>query len=155
MNEMEIKSIYADLGVKLERCGSHFRATCPFHSESTPSFFVFLDDGSYRCFGCSKFGTLDEICKEFGEEDLNKYSLLKIDIDNVQDKSTSMINNFLDGLEENLVKVLKHQKFVVKSRAYDAFDQLRIDLNFFENEDVIRTVVGVRKKFEEIIETLR
>ncbi|MDP4011961.1 MAG: CHC2 zinc finger domain-containing protein [Candidatus Roizmanbacteria bacterium] len=29
---------------------------CPFHSEKTPSFFVYTDDNHYYCFGCCKYG---------------------------------------------------------------------------------------------------
>ncbi|MCW4031030.1 MAG: CHC2 zinc finger domain-containing protein [Candidatus Bathyarchaeota archaeon] len=155
MNEIEIKSIYADLGLRLERCGSHFRTSCPFHSENTPSFFVFLDNGSYHCFGCQKSGTLDDICKELGDEGANKYSLLKIDIDNVQDRSDGMINGFLDSLERDLARVLRCQGFMVKSQAYDMFDQLKIDLNFSDSEKIIGSVVEIRKKFDEIIKILQ
>lgn len=35
------------------KAGSHdIKALCPFHSESTPSFFIKLADGRARCFGC-------------------------------------------------------------------------------------------------------
>ena len=42
--------------VQLQRSGSSFKANCPFHQERTPSFFVFPDRQSWRCFGACADG---------------------------------------------------------------------------------------------------
>ena len=42
--------------VRLQRSGSSFKANCPFHQERTPSFFVFPDRQSWRCFGACADG---------------------------------------------------------------------------------------------------
>jgi len=42
--------------LELRRAGpDSFKACCPFHAESTPSFFV-KRNGFYRCYGCEKTG---------------------------------------------------------------------------------------------------
>ena len=42
--------------VQLKRTGSSFKGLCPFHQEKTPSFVVFPQSGTFRCFGCGKGG---------------------------------------------------------------------------------------------------
>ncbi|MFL5734954.1 MAG: DNA primase [Chloroflexia bacterium] len=42
--------------VRLARAGRNLKGLCPFHSEKTPSFVVYPNDGSYHCFGCGAGG---------------------------------------------------------------------------------------------------
>ena len=42
--------------VTLQRSGSNQKANCPFHQERTPSFYVFPDRQTWRCFGACATG---------------------------------------------------------------------------------------------------
>ena len=43
--------------VNLQKAGERYRAICPFHKDSKPSFYV-RSDGSFHCFGCGKSGSV-------------------------------------------------------------------------------------------------
>ncbi len=50
---------YVGRNTRLQKTGRNFRGLCPFHVEKTPSFYVFPDRGSWRCFGsCGEGGDL-------------------------------------------------------------------------------------------------
>ncbi len=44
--------------VPLKKSGSSYKGLCPFHSEKTPSFHVFPQTGTWKCFGCGAGGDI-------------------------------------------------------------------------------------------------
>ncbi|HLZ23374.1 MAG TPA: DNA primase [Ktedonobacterales bacterium] len=44
--------------VPLKKSGKAFKGLCPFHGERTPSFYVFPESGTWKCFGCGEGGDL-------------------------------------------------------------------------------------------------
>jgi hypothetical protein len=52
--------------VPLQLSGHSFKANCPFHQENTPSFYVFPDRQSWRCFGsCNAAGGVIDFMEKF------------------------------------------------------------------------------------------
>jgi hypothetical protein len=53
-------------GVELKRSGPRHVGLCPFHTEKTPSFYVFPDN-KFKCFGCQESGdAIDFVQKMYG-----------------------------------------------------------------------------------------
>ena len=44
--------------VQLRQAGRNLKGLCCFHSEKTPSFFVFPETNTYKCFGCNEGGDI-------------------------------------------------------------------------------------------------
>ena len=42
--------------VQLKRSGKNWKGLCPFHTEKTPSFYVYPESGNYVCFSCGEKG---------------------------------------------------------------------------------------------------
>ncbi len=49
----------------LKRAGTEFRAICPFHQETTPSFYVNPSKQSYYCYGCGHGGDVFRFLVEY------------------------------------------------------------------------------------------
>lgn len=52
-NLVELATEY---GIQLKRAGRLYKAPCPFHAETAPSFFIYPDTNSFTCFGCGAAG---------------------------------------------------------------------------------------------------
>ncbi len=44
--------------VPLRKSGKAYKGLCPFHGERTPSFYVFPESGTWKCFGCNEGGDI-------------------------------------------------------------------------------------------------
>ncbi len=129
--------------VQLKRTGTTYKGLCPFHDERTPSFVVFPQSGTWRCFGACGIGgdaftflmqreNLDfrEALQQFANE-------LGITLDDEQDASQDErarlyeINEVAAGYFQ---EILRHHQGAQEARAYlerrgvasETADQFRI-----------------------------
>jgi DNA primase len=62
-NQADIVRIVSDY-VSLKKKGRDWAACCPFHNEKTPSFYVSQGKQLFKCFGCSKGGSVFDFIME-------------------------------------------------------------------------------------------
>lgn len=62
--------------VSLKRAGRYLKCNCPFHSEKSPSCFVYPQSNSFYCFGCGAGG--DVITFTMKIENLDFYEAIKL-----------------------------------------------------------------------------
>ena len=59
---VDLIDVVADYVPDLKRSGRNYHARCPFHQENTPSFVVFPERQTWRCFGaCSAGGDVVDL----------------------------------------------------------------------------------------------
>jgi len=51
--------------IALKQAGVNYKGICPFHNENTESFIVNPAKGSFKCYGCGKFGDAIDFVQEF------------------------------------------------------------------------------------------
>lgn len=71
----DIVSVVSD-HVSIKRSGKYYIGNCPFHSEKTPSFFLYPQTNTFHCFGCGKHG--DSISFLMDIESLDYISAIKV-----------------------------------------------------------------------------
>ena len=78
-SHIDLISVVEAEGIELKKSGSRYAGLCPFHSEKTPSFYVFPDN-RFKCFGCGEHGNaIDFIRKLHGVGFKEALSILGID----------------------------------------------------------------------------
>ena len=54
--EIKCENVALKNGVELKSIGNRMVAICPFHSDTQPSFYIYLYTNSFYCFGCQTGG---------------------------------------------------------------------------------------------------
>ena len=79
---------------------------CPFHKDNTPSMFINIKNGVYKCFSCGRHGSIESLCKEMTGENLYRALGIKTNAENNQFSSFArkLSNQNLYNYEDNKTK---------------------------------------------------
>ncbi len=92
----------------LKRAGSSYKALCPFHSESSPSFFINEQLQRYKCFGCQASGDVIEFLQNY--EGMSFLEALKHLADRAGIKLKEYRRSKDDQVRETLLEILNLAK---------------------------------------------
>ena len=105
--------------VALERSGRNFKAACPFHDEKTPSFFVFPERQTWRCFGA---------CADGGD---SLSFIMKVDGIEFPEALNKLANQLGLSVPSNVNRNLDKRIYELNNLAMETFKQ---NLNEFKNQ---------------------
>ncbi|HIC09062.1 MAG TPA: DNA primase [Aquificales bacterium] len=111
----------------LKRVGNSYATRCPFHPDSTPSFYVSPSRGIWKCFGCGKGGDVIKFVAEY--ENLSYLEAAKLlaerynlDIDfgdgDSEGKYYSALRKINDFYTEQLINSKEAKDFLIKERKF-------------------------------------
>lgn len=60
---IDLVAVVESTGVELKRSGTRHVGLCPFHTEKTPSFFIFRNN-HFKCFGCGVHGDVIDFAQK-------------------------------------------------------------------------------------------
>ena len=94
-NHLDVVDVISQF-LELKKSGANFKACCPFHGESTPSFVVSPSKQIYHCFGCGVGGDAIKFLMEYE----------KLSYPETIEKLASMYNIYLERDDSNKQKRL-------------------------------------------------
>lgn len=136
--------------INIKKAGKNYTALCPFHTEDTPSFYIFPETQTYHCFGCGAHGDVINFIKEY--ENLNFMEALKkaaslagIKLDlNIKSKPKEIELNesYLRITHEKLLNLKKNHKVweFLKRRNIDENIVKEFELGFSSGKEVEKSL---------------
>jgi DNA primase len=127
----EANSIVEIVGerISIHKAGSYYRALCPFHHETSPSFFIDENLGRFKCFGCGESGDVFNFLEKY--DNLTFYESLKYLAKRVGIELKGYSKNSQDEKREVLLEILDlashyyHYLLTEHSLAGEASDYLK------------------------------
>ena len=117
-NSVRLSDVVRTYGVNLKRHGRDLVGLCPFHNETTPSFFVYDDTKRYYCYGCKAQGDVFEFFAQHGVKFKQAFEYLG-------GRFVSPLKNY------NLPAIAPKQKKTVDIESYDKIPTF--DLKYIYN----------------------
>ncbi len=104
-NNLDVVDVISQF-LELKKSGANFKACCPFHGETTPSFVVSPAKQIYHCFGCGAGGDSIKFVMEYE----------KLSYPETIEKLASMYNFNLDY--ENTIEIKQDTKILEEINKY-------------------------------------
>jgi DNA primase len=70
-NNLDVVDVVSQF-IELKKSGANFKACCPFHGETTPSFVVSPAKQIYHCFGCGVGGDSIKFVMEYEKLNISR-----------------------------------------------------------------------------------
>ena len=136
-NNLDIVDIISQF-LEVKKSGANFKACCPFHGESTPSFVVSPAKQIYHCFGCGAGGDSIKFIMEYEKlsypeaiEKLASMNNITLEYDNINTKQQDIkiledINKFYQRLFVNN----NTTKEYIRSRGISEFSIEKFEIGY-------------------------
>ena len=145
--------------INLERVGRYYRALCPFHTETRPSFYVSPELQRYKCFGCGATGDVIKFVQEM--ENLSFYEALEklaeragIDLSKyrIEESGYSKYISFMEKLKEEYIKELwlsEEALSYMKERGFSEEDLRRFEIGYSPPDSDLPLKVAKKMNIDE------
>ncbi|HOJ94476.1 MAG TPA: DNA primase, partial [Fervidobacterium nodosum] len=123
--------------VNLQKVGSNYRGLCPFHLETSPSFYVSPTKNIYHCFGCGASGDVIKFVQQI--ENISYTEAIKKLGERVgitvnfteEDETRSLYYSFYKQLHQEYIAVLGKSPNIVDYLKKRGFNEREISLYEF------------------------
>jgi DNA primase len=101
--------------LELKKAGANFKACCPFHGESTPSFVISPAKQIYHCFGCGVGGDAIKFIQEYNRinffeaiEKIANYYNFTLEYEDNQNSKNNDFKKVLEQMNSYYIKCLEN-----------------------------------------------
>ena len=124
--------------LNLKNKGNLLTCNCPFHSEKTPSFYIY-PSGRYKCYGCGESGNVfDFVSKKYGlnfKESLNKISK-DLKLSNNDINYAPILEVQTEEKQQKRETLIEFSDFPFQARHKKYWDKYHLPENFLKKENV-------------------
>ncbi len=123
--------------VSLQKVGANYRGLCPFHLETSPSFYVSPSKNMYHCFGCGASGDVIKFVQEI--ENISYTEAIKklgervgIDVTfGEEDEKRKLYYTFYKQLHQEYIAALRNSQNILEYLYKRGFSEREISLYEF------------------------
>jgi DNA primase catalytic core len=130
-------------GISLKRNGKRWLGLCPFHDEKTPSFNIFSDTNTYKCFGCGVHGDVISYMQKKHNMDFSEAVRWLAERLNYELEETKLAPEVAEKEKEH--RTMRQQLLELNRAAADFFAE---SLEKAENKEVARAMDYATRRWD-------